>query len=90
MPLIQQPARRQSPGAGLGERHDRILTEGQAVFPAVRLPVGHAPEFCPIRHDLEVHAFTVTQGVGLLPWLGVADSGVRQRCADLGHFGSMT
>lgn len=83
-PLVQQPARRQSPGARLGERYDRILTKGQPGFPAIRLPVGHAPEFCPVRHDFEIHAFTVAQGVGLLPGLGVADSGVRQRCADLG------
>jgi hypothetical protein len=59
-------------------------------FPAVRLPVGHAPEFCPIRHDFKVHAFTVAESVGLVPWLGVADSSVRQRCADFGHLGSMT
>jgi hypothetical protein len=82
-------ASRQPPGAGLGEGHDRILSEGQPVLLAVRLPVCHAPEFCPVRLDLEIHAFAVAQRVDLRLGFGVPDSGVRQRSADLWHFGSM-
>jgi hypothetical protein len=63
--LVQQSASRQLLGAGLGEGHDRIPAKGQPVFPAIRLPVGHAPEFCPVRHDLEIHAVSVS-GVQIL------------------------
>jgi hypothetical protein len=77
-PLVQQPARRKPPGAGFGKRHDRILPKGQPVLLAVRLPVGHAPEFCPVRHDLKIHSFAVAQRIGLRLGLGVPDSSVRQ------------
>ena len=66
--LVQQPARRQPSGARLGKGHDRILAKGQPDLPAGRLHVGHAREFCPVRHDLEIHAVSVSgaQILGIL------------------------
>jgi hypothetical protein len=80
----RQPASGKPPGAGFGKIHYRILPKGQSVIFAVRLPIGHTPEFCPVRHNFEIHAFTVVQGIALVPGLGVPNSGVRQRGADFG------